>query len=76
MRVLRRRAQDPDDVVAQRMSRAPGEIGHWDEFDYVVVNRDIQESVANIRAILAAERLRRRRQIGLPGLVKRLSEGL
>ena len=73
---LRRRAQDSEDVVAQRMSRAPDEIGHWAEFDYVVVNRDIQESVASIRAILAAERLRRERQIGLPGFVKRLTEGL
>ena len=73
---LRRRAQDPDDVVAQRMSRAPDEMSHWDEFDYVVVNRDIQESVAGVRAILAAERLRRERQVGLPDLVKRLSEDL
>ena len=73
---LRRRAQDPDEVVDQRMSRAPDEIGHWTEFDYVVINRDLQESVASVRAILAAERLRRERQIGLAGFVKRLSEGL
>ena len=73
---LRRRAQDSDEVVAQRMSKAPDEIGHWEEFDYVVVNRDIGESVESVRAILAAERLRRRRQTGLPGLVKRLGEGL
>ncbi len=73
---LRRRAQDPEDVVAQRMKRAPGEIGHWDEFDYVVVNRDIQESVANVSAVLNAERLRRQRQVGLPDFVKRLIEGL
>ncbi len=73
---LRRRAQDPDDVVARRMAMAPDEIDHWEEFDYVVVNRDIEESVADIRAILRTERLRRERQIGLPDLVRRLNEGL
>ena len=73
---LRRRAQDPDDVVARRMAMAPDEISHWEEFDYVVVNRDIEESVADVRAILRTERLRRERQIGLPDLVKRLNEGL
>ena len=73
---LRRRAQDPDDVVAERMRRAPDEISHWNEFNFVVVNRDIQESVGSVRAILAAERLRRERQIGLPDFVRRLSEDL
>ena len=73
---LRRRAQDPDEVVAQRMAKAPDEIGHWEEFDYVVVNRGLEESVESVRAILKAERLRRQRQTGLPDLVKRLSEGL
>ena len=73
---LRRRAQDTDEVVSQRMSEAPDEIGHWAEFDYVVVNRDIGESVASVRSILAAERLRRERQVGLGDFVKRLSEGL
>ncbi|MCY4549498.1 MAG: guanylate kinase [Defluviicoccus sp.] len=73
---LRRRAQDPDDVVAERMRRAPDEISHWNEFNFVVVNRDIQESVGSVRAILAAERLRRERQIGLPDFVRRLCEDL
>ena len=73
---LRRRAQDSDEVVAQRMQRAPDEIGHWDEFHYVLVNRDLQVSVERVRAILAAERLRRGRQIGLPDFVKRLSADL
>lgn len=73
---LRRRAQDSEEVVAQRMERAPDEIAHWNEFDYVVVNRDIQESVSNVRSILTAERLRRQRQVGLPEFVKGLSEGL
>ncbi len=73
---LRRRAQDPDDVVAERMRRAPGEMSHWAEFNYVVVNRDLQESVESVRSILNAERLRRQRQVGLPDFVKRLIEGL
>lgn len=73
---LRRRAQDPEEVVAQRMKRAPDEIAHWSEFDYVVVNRDIQESVSSVRSILTAERLRRQRQMGLSDFVKGLSEGL
>ncbi len=73
---LRRRAQDPDDVVAERMRRAPDEMSHWAEFNYVVVNRDLQESVERVRAILTAERLRRARQVGLPDFVKGLSEGL
>ena len=73
---LKRRAQDPDDVVAQRMAMMPDEISHYDEFDYAVLNRDIGESVEKVRAILQAERLRRQRQIGLPDLVKRLSGGL
>ena len=72
---LRRRAQDPEEVVAQRMKRAPDEIAHWNEFDYVVINRDIQESVSNVRSILTAERLRRQRQMGLSDFVKGLSEG-
>ncbi len=72
---LRRRAQDPDEVVAARMSKAPDEIGHWNEFDYVIVNRDIQESVSSIQAILAAERLRRERQVGLSAFVRRLGAG-
>ena len=73
---LRRRAQDPDDVVAERMRRAPSEMSHWAEFNYVVVNRDLQESVESVRSILTAERLRRQRQVGLPEFVKGLSEGL
>jgi len=72
---LRRRAQDPDDVVAARMKKAPDEMSHWAEYDYIVVNQDIENSIAAVEAILSAERLRRDRQVGLPQFVKQLSEG-
>ena len=74
-RRLRSRGQDSDDVVARRMARAADEISHWNEFDYVIVNRDLDTSVAGVRAILAAERLRRTRQGGLGDIVDSLSEG-
>ncbi|MFQ5784361.1 MAG: guanylate kinase [Alphaproteobacteria bacterium] len=73
-RRLRARAQDPEEVVAARMARAADEMSHWAEYDYVVVNDDFEESVAKLRAILAAERLRRGRQIGLVDFVKALSK--
>ena len=52
-RRLRSRGQDSDDVVARRMARAADEISHWDEFAYVIVNRDLDASIAGVRAILA-----------------------
>ena len=75
-RRLKARAQDSDEVVAGRMTRAPGEISHWPEYDYVIVNTDLDESVASARAIIDAERLRRGRQTGLLDFVKRLVEPL
>ena len=75
-RRLRTRAQDSDEQVATRMAKATDELSHWPEYDYIVLNRDIEESVARVQAILAAERLRRVRQVGLADFVKRLSEGL
>ncbi len=66
---LRRRAQDSDAVVAKRMAKASAEISHWDEYDYVIVNRDIDESLRRLRAILQAERIRRTRQTGLADFV-------
>jgi guanylate kinase len=74
-RRLERRAQDPPEVVAERMAKAADEMSHWAEYDYIVVNRDIDVSVASVEAILAAERLKRVRQVGLPDFVKRLREG-
>jgi guanylate kinase len=69
---LRTRAQDTDEVVAGRMSKASEEMSHWAEYDYVVVNTDIAESLAKVAAILAAERLRRERQVGMAEFVNRL----
>jgi guanylate kinase len=73
-RRLRSRAQDSDAVVARRLSRSADEMSHWAEYDYVVINRDIAESVRRVEAILIAERLRRERQIGLTEFVRRMRE--
>ena len=69
---LRARAEDSEDVVVRRMRGASNEIQHWDEYDYVVVNDDIEQSVTAVRAILAAERLRRTRLTGLRGFIQTL----
>jgi guanylate kinase len=74
-RRLRGRAQDSDEVVAQRMEKAADEMTHYEEYDYIVVNRDIEESAEAVQAILRAERHRRHRQIGLNDFVKSLREG-
>ena len=73
-RRLRRRAQDPEEIVEARMKKAPDEMSHWAEYDYIVVNRVIEDSIAAVQAILAAERLRRDRQIGLPQFVRGLTQ--
>ena len=62
---LRHRAQDSGAEVARRMSEAEAEMSHWPEYDYVIVNRDFEESVQAVQTVLAAERLRRERQVGL-----------
>ncbi len=64
-RRLRQRAQDSEDVVKKRMARAADEMSHWPEYDYAIVNHDMQESLTRVKAILTAERLRRHRQTGL-----------
>ena len=74
-RRLRTRARDSAEEVARRMSRAADEMSHWPEYDYVIVNRNLDDSVARVRAILWAERLRRQRQPGLAEFVKSLREG-
>ncbi|MEZ5666227.1 MAG: guanylate kinase [Alphaproteobacteria bacterium] len=74
-RRLRSRAQDPDEVVAQRMAKAADEMSHYAEYDYIIVNTDFEDSVASVQAILRAERLRRQRQIGLGEFVKGLRQG-
>jgi guanylate kinase len=74
-RRLNARAQDPADVVANRMAKAADEMSHYTEYDYIIVNVDIDDSVAEVQAILAAERLKRQRLVGLGDFVKRLREG-
>lgn len=69
---LKRRAQDSRDVVRARMAKSSDEMSHWAEYDYVVVNRTLEKSIAEVAAILAAERLRRQRQLGLDEFVNRL----
>ena len=64
-RRLKTRAQDSDDVVAKRMSEAAGEISHWPEYDYVIVNRDLDRALAQVKSILEAERARRTRLVGV-----------
>jgi len=73
-RRLYARAQDSEKVVRQRMAKAADEMSHWPEYDYIIVNSDIEESVNQAYAILAAERLKRDRQTGLAEFVKRLRE--
>jgi guanylate kinase len=72
-RRLRIRAQDSDDVVRKRMSKAADEISHWPEYDYVIVNDDLALAQVEIKAILDAERLRRTRQVGLSDFVRKLT---
>jgi guanylate kinase len=71
-RRLKERAQDSEDVVKRRMSRASDEMSHWAEYDYVIVNRDVDQSIAEVKAILAAERLKRHRRPGLAAFVNKM----
>ncbi len=75
-RRLKRRAQDSKSVIGSRMAKAAGEMSHWPEYDYVIVNRDKRQAFTELRAILAAERLKRERQIGLSDFVRRLQAKL
>ena len=72
---LQSRAQDSAAIVAARMAKSAEEMSHWSEYDYVIVNRDIDKSVAQAQAIVTAERLRRSRQIGLADFVDGLRAG-
>ena len=69
---LRQRGTDSNEVIAERMARAKSEIGHWDGYDYVLINDDIESCFAKVQHILAAERLRRSRQKGLIGFARDL----
>jgi guanylate kinase len=69
---LERRAEDKEEIIARRLKNAREEIGHWTEYDYVVVNRDLNQSVEIVRSILTAERHKRTRQSGLPKFIQTL----
>ena len=75
-RRLHRRAQDSKDIIGARMAKAAGEMSHWPEYDYVIVNIDKRVAFAEVRAILGAERLKRERQIGLSNFVRSLQAKL
>ena len=66
------RAQDSAEVVAKRMAKAISEISHWTEYDYVIINQNIDEALVKITSILHAERLKRTRQEGLTGFIETL----
>lgn len=75
-RRLRSRAQDPDEVIRARMATAADEMSHWAEYDYVVINTDVDRAFREVQTILAAERLKRERQTGLSDFVRRLQAQL
>lgn len=74
-RRLRARAQDSEPVVRKRMSQAGNEMSHWREYDYIIVNHDLEASARAVQAILEAERLRRDRQVGMAEFVNALRGG-
>jgi len=71
-RRLNKRAQDDYETINRRMAKAANEMSHWFEYDYVVINRDLDQAFADVSAILAAERLKRERQPGLSDFVRSL----
>jgi guanylate kinase len=73
---LHSRAQDSDDIIRERMSRASHEMSHWAEYDYIVINHDIDEAFAEVQSILKAERLKRERRTGLTTFVRELQRQL
>ncbi len=75
-RRLTQRAQDNTEVIRSRMAKASGEMSHWAEYDYAVINHDLDQAFADVRAIHAAERLKRERQPGLSTFVRDLQRKL
>ena len=72
---LKKRAQDSDEVIAKRMAKSEAEISHWAEYDYVIVNENIDTALAELHTIVASERMRRRRQPWINSFVKTLTSG-
>jgi len=73
---LHTRAQDSDEVIRGRMDRASHELSHWAEYDYIVVNHNVDEAFAEVHSILKAERLKRARRVGLTEFVRNLQRQL
>ncbi|MGK2740025.1 guanylate kinase [Tepidicaulis sp. LMO-SS28] len=73
---LKTRAQDPAEVVAARMAKASDEISHYTDYDYIIVNHEVDKSLAQLKSILTAERLKRKRQVGLSNFVRGLQQAL
>jgi guanylate kinase len=73
---LHSRAQDSADVIRSRMSRASHEMSHWAEYDYIVINHDVDDAFAEVQSILKAERLKRERRTGLTNFVRDLQRQL
>jgi len=73
---LQTRAQDSDEVIRGRMSRATHELSHWAEYDYIVVNQHVDDAFAEVQSILKAERLKRERRTGLTEFVRSLQRQL
>lgn len=71
-RRLRGRAQDPEEVVKKRMAKAGDEMSHWFEYDYILLNTEVDRSIARVQSILDSERLKRDRQVGMAAFVNRL----
>jgi guanylate kinase len=71
-RRLKRRAEDSDEIIHGRMAKAVEEISHYGDYDYIVINHDLEQAFGDVRAILAAERLKRERQTGLSEFVHSL----
>lgn len=71
-RRLRGRAQDPEEVVKKRMAKAGDEMSHWPEYDYILLNTEVDRSIARVQSILDSERLKRDRQVGMADFVNRL----
>jgi guanylate kinase len=74
-RRLKKRAEDAPDVIARRMARSAGEIEHWKEYDYVIVNYEVEDSLTRIKTVLGAERLKRQRETWLGPHVDDLLSG-
>ncbi|MES2496316.1 MAG: guanylate kinase [Pseudomonadota bacterium] len=70
---LRKRATDSEEVIVGRMQRASAEVSHWDGYDYVLINDDVDRCFAEVQVILQAERLKRSRQTGLIGFIRKLN---